>query len=122
MEIFVNENKDELKNEGFDIFVDMMEMNEIIGAKNYFNKLKDYLYVFQKWLLYSRDNFDAIMNGKGPEKKKYNILYAQYQSALSKMNDAYFHKQKALKEYLEKHPEYISHVQKAQKRLEKAGK
>jgi hypothetical protein len=119
IKVFVNENKDEIKNEGLDILIEVMEMNEKVGTFNHLTAYKDYLNAYKKYLLFSRDNFDAIMNGKEPETKEYDVLYAHYESAWSKMNDADLQKQMAIKEYLKEHPKFISHMQQAQKRLEK---
>ncbi|RZB35708.1 MAG: hypothetical protein SRB2_02835 [Desulfobacteraceae bacterium Eth-SRB2] len=99
----------------------MLDAEDKIGAFNYLKTYKEYLIVYKKCLIFSRDNFDAIMNGKEPETKEYDVLYAIYQSEGNKLNDANLQKEKALKEYLEKHSEFIDHMKQAQKRLEKAG-
>lgn len=119
IKIFANENKDELKKEGFDIFIEIMEMNEKVGTFNHLRAFKDYLNAYKKYLLFCRDNFDAIMKGEKPETKEYNVLYAHYESAWSKMRDVVLQKQMAVKEYLKKHPKFISHMQQAQKKLDK---
>lgn len=120
----VNEYKDEIKKRGdeyLNLVIEIMEINDKIGTLNHLKAYKDYLDAYKKMLIFSRDNYDAIMNRKEPETEKYDALYSHYKSTWSKMNDATLQKQRALKEYLAKHPEHINFLQQSQKRLENTG-
>ena len=122
--LFVNENRNEIKNKGLYVLIELIDINEKIGAESYLRSCKEYLDAYNKLLVFHRDNFDVIMDwlksGMDEKPRGYNVLYAHYKSAWNKMNNAALHKQRALKEFLEKHPKFIDNLQQAQKRLGRA--
>lgn len=122
LKLFVNEYGDEAKNwEELSYLISVINMNEKVGVYKYLQILSEYLEVYKKLLLFSRDNFESITNGKQPETEKHDFLLAKYESAGNKLNVATFQKEKALKEYLIEHPEFIDFIKQSQNRLEGVG-
>jgi len=118
LNIFINKYEDEAKN--WEELSFLIRVRDAGGFK-YLQIFGEYLEVYKKLLLFSRDNFESIENGKQPETKKYDILFANFESAGNKLNIATFQKDKAMKEYLIEHPEFIDLLKQAQDKLEGIG-
>ena len=118
LKFFVNEHEDEEKNwEELSYLIGAIDVSEKIGAYKHLQIFSEYLEVYKKLLLFSCNNFESIANGKQPETKKYDSLWAKYESAGNKLDIATFQKEKALKEYLIEHPEFIDFIKQSQNRL-----
>jgi len=116
---FFNKYSDEiLKDEKLSPLGAIVVMNSKVGSLNHLQEYKNLLKAYKEVLVYSRNNFDNILNGKEPEISEYNKLFESYEKATKKLNDATIKKEKAVEAYLKTHPELLKYIKQAQNRLD----
>lgn len=113
---FISQNGTQLRKEGLHVFVDM----EGLRNETYFSHrkaLRDYLNIYKDMLEFSRDNYEAIIQGKQPQSRTYNQLYLKYRNALDAHNEAYLRHMKFVDQYSNAHPALVEFITKARKDL-----
>lgn len=113
---FINQNRLQLRKEGLSMFIDM----EGLRNETYFSHrkaLREYLNTYKEMLEYSRDNYEAIMQGQQPQSGTYNQLYLEYRTALDAQNQAYLQHMKYVEQYSKEHPDLVEVINKARQEL-----
>lgn len=113
---FINENKTQLEKD----FLHMFGVIEGLRNETYFSSqkaLEDYLNAYKTMLEYSRNNFEAIIQGKKPQRDIFNQLYLKYRNAFNVQNEASLRHGKFIDQYSSEHPDFAEFISKTRQEM-----
>jgi len=107
---YVKTHEKELNQRKLDKILIIKDLHENKINYEYLKSVKDYFDAYEKLLIFSRDNFEKILNDQNPESQQYDVLYNTYVKTLEKQNQLFFVEQKFIQEFSEEHPELSKYI------------